>query len=157
MSDDLKLTEEIATLAQTWEARPSWDDYFMAMAILTACRSVCARLKVGCLIVSKGAYKNRLIAVGYNGFMAGAPHISRVRDGHEQAVVHAEQNAVTDAARRGVSIDGAIAYVSHFPCVNCAKVMVSSGIAEIKYHFDYKNDDLVFELLNEWKIPINKL
>ncbi|MDR1458305.1 MAG: dCMP deaminase [Puniceicoccales bacterium] len=157
MSSIFELTERIAAIAQDCDARPEWDDYFMAMAVLMSCRSICTRLKVGCLIVSRGEYSNRLIAAGYNGFVAGAPHISRVRDDHEQAVVHAEQNAVTDAARRGVSIDGAIAYVSHFPCINCAKVMVSAGIRAIKYHFDYKNDELVFELLNEWKIPISRL
>ncbi|MDR2735804.1 MAG: dCMP deaminase family protein [Puniceicoccales bacterium] len=157
MSNRIKLTDRVAEIAQDCVSRPEWDDYFMAMAVLTACRSICTRLKVGCLLVSKGEYKNRVIAAGYNGFVAGAPHISRVRDDHEQAVVHAEQNAVTDAARRGVSVDGAMAYISHFPCINCAKVMVSAGIREIKYHFDYKNDELVFELLNEWKIPIEKL
>jgi dCMP deaminase len=147
MNSKLELTEKVVEIALACDARPDWDDYFMAMAVLMSCRSICTRLKVGCLMVSKGEYKNRVIAAGYNGFVAGAPHISRVRDDHEQSVVHAEQNAVTDAARRGVSVDGAVAYISHFPCINCAKVMVSAGIKEIKYHFDYRNDALVFERL----------
>jgi dCMP deaminase len=100
---------------------------------------------------------NRIISAGYNGFIAGAPHSSRVRDGHEQATVHAEQNAITDAARRGVSVFGTVAYISHFPCLQCAKLLASSGISAIKYYFDYNNDPLVQELLDEWGVKITKL
>lgn len=129
----------------------------MATAILIASRSSCSRLHVGCVLVSGGTHKNRIIAAGYNGFLPGAPHKSRVRDGHEQATVHAEQNAIADAARRGISVDGAIAYITHFPCINCAKVLSAAGIREIKYYQDYKNDPLVYELLEEAGIAINKL
>lgn len=72
----------------------------MATAVLIASRSICERLQVGCVIVTGGERKNRLVAAGYNGFLPATPHVSRVRDGHEQATVHAEQNAVADAARR---------------------------------------------------------
>ena len=100
---------------------PVWDEYFMATAVLIASRSNCERLHVGCVIVTGGERKNRLVAAGYNGFLPGTPHVSRVRDGHEQATVHAEQNAVADAARRGSSVEGCVAYVTHYPCINCAK------------------------------------
>jgi deoxycytidylate deaminase len=70
----------------------------MATAVLMASRSNCERLHVGCVIVTGGARKNRLVAAGYNGYLPGTPHLSRLRDGHEQATVHAEQNAVADAA-----------------------------------------------------------
>jgi dCMP deaminase len=158
MVEELFLTNRVAAIWESvTEARPHWDDYFMAMALLIATRSNCGRLHVGCVLVSNGDHGSRLISAGYNGFIAGAPHISRVRDGHEQATVHAEQNAITDAARRGVSIDGATAYVSHFPCIHCAKLLAASGIDEIKYHFDYANDRLVADLLAEWNVALTKL
>lgn len=137
--------------------RPSWDEYFMAMALLISSRSPCERLHVGCVLVSAGEHKNRVVAAGYNGFLPGAPHISRVRDNHEQATVHAEQNAITDAARRGVSVNGATAYITHFPCVNCTKLLAAAGVRAIKYHLDYRNDSLVLELLQESRIGLTQL
>lgn len=137
--------------------RPSWDDYFMATALLLSSRSSCERLHVGCLMVSSGPHPNRIIAAGYNGFLPGAPHDSKVRDGHEQATVHAEQNAVADAAKRGITLQGAVCYVTHFPCVNCAKILASAGIAEIRYRHDYRNDPLVDELLAQSGIAVRKL
>ncbi len=148
------LVDQMAALVAESPERPSWDEYFMAMALLIAARSACGRLHVGCVLVSTGEHRNRLIAAGYNGFLPGTPHTSRLRDGHEQATVHAEQNAVADAARRGVSLAGATAYVSHFPCLNCAKVMAAAGIRRVTYHFDYNNDPLVAELLGEAGITI---
>lgn len=127
--------------------RPSWDEFFMATAMLMATRSSCSRLRVGCVLVSGGEQSHRIIAAGYNGFLPGAPHTSQMRDGHEQATVHAEQNAIADAARRGASVLGATAYITHFPCINCAKILASAGLREIKYREDYRNDPLVRELL----------
>ena len=129
----------------------------MATAMLMSSRSSCDRLHVGCVVVSGGDQKNRIIAAGYNGFLPGAPHTSRVRDGHEQATVHAEQNAISDAARRGVSLEGATVYITHFPCINCAKILAAAGIATIKYHRDYRNDELVVELLQGSGVAIKQL
>lgn len=151
------LTAEIAALLDRVGARPSWDEYFMATALLIATRSACGRLHVGCVLVSAGEHANRIVAAGYNGYLPGTPHRSRLRDGHEQATVHAEQNAIADAARRGVSVAGATAYVSHFPCLNCAKVLAAAGIRVIKYHIDYRNDPLVADLLGEAGIVITRL
>ncbi len=147
----------IAHAASRFQGRPTWDDYFMATAVLLSTRSPCERLHVGCVIVSGGDRKNRIVAAGYNGFLPGAPHCSRVRDGHEQATVHAEQNAIADAARRGISVEGCTAYVTHFPCINCAKIMASAGIAEVKYRADYHNDPLVGPLLSEAGLMITQL
>jgi dCMP deaminase len=147
----------IAQAAREFSHRPSWDEYFMATAVLISSRSNCERLHVGCVIVTGGERKNRIVAAGYNGFLPGAPHESRLRDGHEQATVHAEQNAVTDAARRGSSVEGCIAYVTHYPCVNCAKILAAAGIADIKYHEDYSNDPLVEPLLADAGVKISKL
>ncbi len=137
--------------------RPSWDDYFMATAMLISTRSACDRLHVGCVIVSGGARKNRIIAAGYNGFLPGTPHVSRVREGHEQATVHAEQNAIADAARRGSSVEGGVAYVTHFPCINCAKILAAAGIAEVRYRADYNNDPIVAPLLAEAGVKVAQL
>lgn len=149
--------DDLEKLTQSWEERPSWDVYFMATAILMATRSSCERLHVGCVIVSGGEHRNRIIAAGYNGFLPGAPHLSRVRDGHEQATVHAEQNAVSDAARRGISLEGSTVYITHFPCINCAKILAAAGIRSIKYRQDYRNDELAKELLEQCGILVEHL
>jgi dCMP deaminase len=151
------LMDQVAHVAETMEGRPSWDEYFMATAMLISTRSPCERLHVGCVVVSGGDRKNRLIAAGYNGFLPGTPHVSRVREGHEQATVHAEQNAIADAARRGSSVEGCIAYVTHFPCINCAKILAAAGIAEIRYRRDYSNDPLVVPLLVDAGVKILQL
>ena len=151
------LMDQVARVAETLEGRPSWDEYFMATAMLISTRSPCERLHVGCVVVSGGERKNRIVAAGYNGFLPGTPHVSRVREGHEQATVHAEQNAIADAARRGSSVEGCIAYVTHFPCINCAKILASSGISEIRYRRDYSNDPLVAPLLTDAGVKILQL
>ena len=153
----LNLIDTIVDVAKDLEARPSWDEYFMATAFLIATRSACQRLNVGCVIVSKGTHKNRIIAAGYNGFLPGAPHISRVDNDHEQSTVHAEQNAISDAARRGVSLSGSTAYITHFPCIVCAKLLVAAGVNEIKFHFDYNNSPMVEEIFKENEIKCIKL
>jgi dCMP deaminase len=147
----------IAEAAASFPHRPSWDEYFMATAVLISSRSNCERLHVGCVIVTGGGRKNRIVAAGYNGFLPGAPHVSRLREGHEQATVHAEQNAVADAARRGSSVEGCVAYVTHYPCINCAKILAAAGIAEIKYRTDYANDPLVAPLLGDAGVRVSKL
>jgi dCMP deaminase len=147
----------IEEAAARFSARPSWDEYFMATAVLISTRSPCERLHVGCVLVSSGARKHRLIAAGYNGFLPGTPHVSRVRDGHEQATVHAEQNAIADAARRGSSVEGAIAYVTHYPCVNCAKIFAAAGLSEVRYRHDYHNDALVAPLLADGRVSVVRL
>ena len=88
--------------------RPDWNSYFKEIVQVTSKRSPCERLKVGCLLVKD----NRIISQGYNGFLPGCPlHKSIVRDNHEQATIHAEQNALCDCAKRGVSSEGCIAYI----------------------------------------------
>mgnify|MGYP003309341244 CR=1 FL=1 len=122
--------------------RISWNDYFIKTAELASVRSPCERLKVGCVLTKN----NRLISMGYNGFLAGTNHNSIVRSGHEQATIHAEINAITDAAKRGVSIDDAEAYITHYPCLNCFKALASSGVKKIYYKNDYRNDPVISDL-----------
>jgi dCMP deaminase len=123
------------------QARPSWDDYFKEMVQVCAKRSTCKRLHVGCLLVKD----NRIISQGYNGYLPGCPHEQKLRDGHEIATVHAEQNAITDCAKRGVSSNDCIAYVTHYPCINCMKILCASGVKEINYINDYHNDTEMVE------------
>ena len=127
------------------DQRIIWEDYFMSIAFLAASRSPCQRLQVGCVLVRD----NRVVATGYNGFTSGAPHVSRVHNGHEQMTVHAEQNAVADCAKRGVSVDGCTAFVTHSPCVNCAKLLITAGIKKIMYKFDYGDDAIEQEIKKE--------
>ena len=133
--------------------RPNWDEYFKEIVKVTATRSPCTRLKVGCLIVKD----NRIISQGYNGFLPGCPHDSIVRDGHEQATIHAEQNALCDCAKRGVSSADSIAYITNYPCLICTRLLIASGIQEIKYIDDYNNDPLVPYFINQKKISICKI
>jgi dCMP deaminase len=134
-------------------SRPSWDEYFKEIVQVTAKRSPCERLQVGCLFV----IDNRIISQGYNGFLPGCKHNSIVRDGHEQATVHAEQNAIADCAKRGVTSNNSIAYITHYPCIICLRIMLAAGIKQIKYIHDYNNDPLVEYFTKEMGINIEKL
>ena len=119
--------------------RPSWDEYFMQVVHLVKTRSTCLRRKVGAVIVKD----KRILATGYNGAPIGCRHCEEVGclrqklnvpsgERHELCrAIHAEQNAIVQAARAGTSIDGATIYVSAQPCVICAKMLINSGIKRI--------------------------
>jgi len=140
-------------LTYIMENRPDWNTYFKEIVQVTSKRSPCDRLKVGCLIVKD----NRIISQGYNGFLPGCPHTSIVRDDHEQATLHAEQNALCDCAKRGVSCNDATAYITHYPCLICTRLLIASGICEIKYIDDYRNDDLVEYFIKQKNVALSKL
>ena len=131
-------------------SRLNWDDYFSQIVKLSAERSPCERLKVGCLLVKD----NRIISQGYNGFLPGCEHQSIVRDDHEQATLHAEQNALCDCAKRGVSSDESVAYITHYPCLICCRLLIASGISEIRFINNYRNDELVPYFLGQKNIQI---
>ena len=133
--------------------RPSWDTYFKTIVTATKERSPCERLHVGCLLVKD----NRIISQGYNGFLPGVKHESIMRDGHEQATIHAEQNAIVDCAKRGVSCNNCIAYVTHYPCIICMRLLCASGIKEIKYIEDYNNDPLCETFSKLANVSLNRL
>lgn len=134
------------------DLRLTWEQYFKELTALSAARSPCTRLKVGCLLVKE----NRIVSQGYNGFLAGCSHTSLVRAGHEQATVHAEQNAVADCAKRGVNCHGCTAYITHYPCLNCFKILAAAGINQIVYIDDYNNDPIVTTLAKTASIRIDK-
>lgn len=133
--------------------RPEWDEYFRDIVVLTAKRSSCPRLNVGCLLVKN----NRIVAQGYNGHLPGLPHKSIIENGHEIATIHAEQNALVDCAKRGVSCDETTAYITHYPCFNCCKLLLAAGIKQIKYIDDYNNNNNVVEMCDSMNIKIEKL
>ena len=130
--------------------RPSWKKYFKKIVKNTATRSVCPRLQVGCLLVKH----KRIIAQGYNGYIKKCPHEPIIENNHNIGTVHAEQNAIIDCAKRGVSCKRAKAYITHYPCFNCMKFLCSAGIKKIYYINDYNNNQNVknLELMTNIKI-----
>lgn len=132
--------------------RIDWNSYFMLNAFMISLRSPCSRLHVGCVIVKD----NHIISTGYNGYLPDAPHESIIRNGHEIATVHSEQNSIADCAKRGVSTIGACAYVTHYPCINCFKILAASGIKRIIYAIDYSNDEAVEIIAKLCKVDIEK-
>jgi len=138
---------------ETDDNRPCWDEYFKDILTCTRKRSPCKRLQVSCVLVKN----NRIISQGYNGFLPGCPHASIIIDNHEQGTIHAEQNAIIDCAKRGVSCDNTIAYITHYPCFNCMKLLCAAGITHIKYMHDYHNDQHVSELSTITKVYIEQI
>jgi dCMP deaminase len=147
------MLSKLHELAKNNNERLNWDDYFMSIAVLASQRSPCSRLNVGSVVVKN----NRLISMGYNGYIPGAPHISRIHDNHEQSIIHGEINAITDCAKRGSSLDGAKLYVTHYPCINCFRTIAACGIKEIIYLEDYNNNPIVEELAKDSDIIIRQL
>jgi dCMP deaminase len=142
--------------------RPSWDEYFMEMAMITAKRSTCLRRQVGAVIVQN----RHIMAAGYNGAPKGLAHCAerggclRERMGvpsgerHELCLaLHAEQNAIVQAASLGQSIDGATMYITHQPCVICAKMIINAGIKKIIVKEGYP-DRLAVDILAEAGLKI---
>ena len=145
--------------------RPSWDEYFMEMAELTSKRSTCLRRKVGAVIV----VDKRIVATGYNGAPKGLPHCEEqggclreklgVPSGQRHELcraLHAEQNAIIQAAVMGNSIDGASIFVTHQPCVICAKMIINAGITRIVVRNGYP-DKLAQEMLEQADIKVEML
>ncbi|MCI7146352.1 MAG: cytidine/deoxycytidylate deaminase family protein [Clostridiales bacterium] len=140
------------------EKRPSWDEYFMEMAYVTAKRSTCLRRQVGAVIVKD----RHIIATGYNGAPRGIRHCGDREEGclrqqlgvpsgekHELCrALHAEQNAIIQAATLGQSVEGGTIYVTHQPCVICAKMIINAGIERIVVSEGYP-DELSVEILQE--------
>lgn len=113
--------------------RPSWNSYFMSLARAAATRATCPRRRVGAVIVRDRA----ILSTGYNGAPSGAPHCDDAGclmiEGHCQGTVHAEANAVAQAARNGVSVKGAYVYVTLKPCFGCLKLLASAGIEGVYF------------------------
>jgi dCMP deaminase len=123
--------------------RISWDRYFMNLAVQAAARSTCPRKSVGAVIVRDKA----ILATGYNGSLRGLPHCTEVgcllENDHCVRTVHAEANAILQAAKHGVRIEGADIYVTSSPCWNCFKLVANAGIERILYGEFYRDQRIV--------------
>jgi dCMP deaminase len=133
--------------------RVPWDEYFMNIAQVVSSRSTCPRKYVGAVIV-----RNRtILSTGYNGSIRGMPHCIDVghmmENGHCVATIHAEANAILQAARNGVMIEGGTIYVTASPCWNCFKACANTGIVRICYAEFYR-DERIFEVAKQLKIDL---
>jgi len=127
------------------DGRVSWDQYFMNIAAVTASRSTCPRKFVGAVIVRD----RTILSTGYNGSIRGMPHCSEVghmmENGHCVATIHAEANAIIQAAKNGVNIEGGDVYVTASPCWNCFKQIANAGIKRIVFGEFYR-DERIFSV-----------
>jgi len=127
--------------------RKSWDSYFIDIARQVATRATCDRAHVGAVIVKD----NQIISTGYNGSPSGFPHCDDIghvmRNGHCVATVHAEMNAIIQSAKYGKEIDGATIYVTHYPCFECSKALVTAGIKRVVYASEYGVEDKPYDPL----------
>ena len=141
--------------------RPSWDKYFIEITRLVATRSTCLRRGVGALLVKD----RNILATGYNGAPSGISHCSeagclrellKVPSGERHELcrgLHAEQNAIIQAARHGINIDGATLYCTTMPCVICTKMLINAGIMRVVFDEGYA-DDLAREMIAESGIEV---
>lgn len=156
----------LSKLSDNKDARPSWDEYFMAITDVIGTRGTCDRGRAGCVIVKD----KRILATGYVGAPAGLPHCDEV--GHEMHKVvhedgsetmhcirttHAEQNAIAHAARVGIALDGSTLYCKMTPCYTCAKIILNAGIKRIVVQKDYHASKQSKRIFKESKTPITIL
>jgi dCMP deaminase len=144
--------------------RPNWDEYFMDIAALVSKRSTCLRRGVGAVLVRD----RRILSTGYNGAPSGMRHCLDIGCLREQLNIpsgerhelckglHAEQNAIIQAAFHGVSVNGSTLYCTNQPCVICSKMIINAGIVHVIVREHYR-DDLAEEMLREATIMVSQL
>jgi len=144
-------------------SRPSWNEYFMSITKMVARRSTCLRRQVGAILVKD----KRILATGYNGAPSGLRHCEEVGCLREDTSIpsgqrhelcrglHAEQNAIIQAAYHGFSIRGAMLYCTNKPCVICSKMLINAGVRKILYEDGY-DDHLADQMLREANIEIER-
>lgn len=144
--------------------RPAWDDYFLQITDLVSSRSTCLRRQVGAVLV----LEKRILATGYNGAPQGLPHCldigclretANIPSGERHELcrgIHAEQNAIIQAARYGISIPGSTLYCTTLPCIICTKMLINAGIKRICYREGY-SDRLSEEMLDQAGIELVKM
>lgn len=137
--------------------RIPWKQYFMMQALVIAQRSTCNRALVGSVLVKD----NRIIGTGYNGAVTGQPHCDEVGhqmvDGHCVRTIHSEINSLTQCAKNGVSTSDTEIYVTHFPCYNCTKALIQSGVKRINYYFNYRDNPLAIKLLQDCGVEYEQI
>ncbi|MEJ5350621.1 MAG: deaminase [Melioribacteraceae bacterium] len=143
-------------MSNSQKKRPSWDEYFLKVAMLVSERATCPRMHCGCVIVKD----KQILSTGYNGSIPGDDHCEDVGcmivDNHCVRTIHAEMNALLQCALHGVSTQGATAYITNMPCTNCAKALIAAGIKEIVIFSDY-HDTLAEEFFARAKVNIKRL
>ena len=134
--------------------RPDWDTYFIKIAYAVSERSTCDRAFVGAVLVRD----KRILTTGFNGSPAGQDHCKEVGhlmvDGHCVRTIHAETNAIIQAALHGVSTKGSTCYVTHMPCINCTKALINAGIERIVYSVGYRIDDNAMNFIKAAEIEL---
>ncbi len=156
--------KEIFEVIKKGNQRPTWDETFMAMAVILSQRSMCCHYKVGAVI----AKDKRFLTGGYNGPVTGEPHCvevgcAKMKNGvklpHGSGFcrgAHAEMNAIVNAANLGIFVRDATVYVTYRPCLECAKHIVNAGIKKIVYLKDYDGDSSAIELFNRTGVGLIK-
>jgi dCMP deaminase len=146
------------------QKRPGWDEYFMEVAEVVARRSTCLRRNIGAVVVKD----KRILSTGYNGAPTGLPHCADVGCLREKLGIpsgerheicrglHAEQNALLQAARHGISLEGSTIYSTTEPCSLCAKMLINAGVRRVVYKVSYP-DELSRELLSGAKVQVEQL
>ena len=136
--------------------RPDWDTYFLRIAQVVGERSTCDRAHVGCVLV----VDKRILTTGYNGSPAGQEHCDDIGhlliDGHCVRTIHAETNAIIQAALHGVSTRGCTCYVTHLPCINCTKALINAGIHRLVYSVGYRTDENALNFLETANIEVGQ-
>lgn len=136
--------------------RPTWDDYFLKMAMLVSERATCPRMHVGCVLVKD----RQILSTGYNGSIPGDDHCDDVGclvvDNHCVRTIHAEINALLQCASHGVNTNRATAYVTNMPCTNCSKALIAAGIKEIVIFSNY-HDTLATDFFKKAGVGIKIL
>lgn len=137
------------------QRRPSWDEYFLKLAMLASERATCPRMHCGCVLVKD----KFVLATGYNGSLPGAPHCTEVGclvvDNHCVRTNHAEINALCQAARHGVSLVDATAYVTNMPCTACSKALIAAGVARVVVFSEF-HDTLAERFFEESGVTLHR-
>jgi dCMP deaminase len=137
--------------------RPPWNDYFMKIAEDVALRSTCDRAAVGAVLVKD----KHIISTGYNGSAAGLEHCDDIGhlmiEGHCVRTVHAEVNAVIQAAVFGLATRDAVCYVTHFPCLNCTKMLINARISKLIYKNAYRIDPIALEFFEKAGVELEQI
>ncbi|MGE5403151.1 MAG: deoxycytidylate deaminase [Ignavibacteriales bacterium] len=136
--------------------RPSWDNYFLKLAMLVSERSTCPRMHCGCVLVRD----KQILSTGYNGSIPGGEHCEDagclIVDNHCIRTIHGEMNAILQCSSNGISTAGATAYITNMPCTNCAKALIAAKIKEIVIFSDF-HDTMAEKFFSDAGIKIRRL
>jgi len=143
-------------MSEVKKQRPSWDEYFLKLAMLVSERATCPRMHCGCVLVRD----KRILSTGYNGSIPGDEHCEDVGcyvvDNHCIRTIHAEVNAILQCSSQGIATEGATAFVTNMPCTNCAKSLIAAKIKEVVVFSDY-HDTLAEEFFERAGVKLRRI